>query len=552
MNDYPPRFAELFSQLGLPADRELIYQFIQLHRPLRADILLEDASFWTDQQSQFLKDSIKHDADWAQIVDSLNLVLRAPISTTSFFEVIPSEMSIMFRSEYDGFGKIEVPQDSLWGAQTQRSIEHFAISTEKMPLVLIKALANIKSASAQVNQQLGLLEASIAHAIINTCDEIIAGKHDSQFPLSIWQTGSGTQTNMNLNEVIANRASELLGGQRGMMRLVHSNDHVNLGQSSNDVFPTAIHLAGLEGLTQHLIPNLEHLIQTLNEKASRFSDIIKVGRTHLQDATPITLGQEISGWAAQLELGKEEVLQSYLRLNKLAIGATAVGTGINTHPQFGEMVCVVLSKQYNMHLQCAENRFAALAAHEAIISSHSSLKLLATSLIKIANDIRWLASGPRSGLGEISIPENEPGSSIMPGKVNPTQCEALTMVCCQIMGNDVAMTIGGSMGNFELNVFKPLLAHNFLQSIRLLADSIQSFEHFCVAGIEPKVERIKALLNQSLMLATALSPHIGYDKAAQVAKYAQLNETTLSEASIALGFLTQQEFDDWVNPKNMV
>lgn len=461
-------------------------------------------------------------------------------------------MSIITRSEFDGFGQINVPRDSLWGAQTQRSLEHFAISTEKMSLVLIKALANIKSASAQVNQTLGLLDLSVAHAIINSCDEIIAGQHDNEFPLSVWQTGSGTQTNMNLNEVIANRASELLGGQRGMMRLVHPNDQVNLGQSSNDVFPTAIHLAGLEGLSKNLIPSLEGLIKTLHEKSYSFSDIIKIGRTHLQDATPMTLGQEVSGWMAQLEFCKEQILQTFLGLEKLAIGGTAIGTCINTHPQFGEMVSALLAERYHMHLQCTHNRFAALAAHEAILSSHASLKLLASSLMKIANDIRWLASGPRSGIGEISIPANEPGSSIMPGKVNPTQCEALTMVCCQVMGNDVAMTIGGSMGNFELNVFKPLLAHNFLQSIRLLTDSMHSFNAFCVAGIEPNRDRIQALVNQSLMLATALSPHIGYEKAAEIAKYAQLNATTLKEASLLSGYVTEAEFDNWVDPKNMI
>lgn len=461
-------------------------------------------------------------------------------------------MALFTRSEHDGFGQIEVPRDALWGAQTQRSLEHFSISTEKMPPVLIRAIASIKSASAQINQELDLLESSIAYAIIKACDEIINGLHSNEFPLSVWQTGSGTQTNMNLNEVIANRASEILGGERGMLRLVHENDHVNLGQSSNDVFPTAIHLAGLEGLTKELIPALESLISTLRIKSMAFADVIKIGRTHLQDATPITLGQEISGWVAQLEFGKDQIQLTIMGLEKLAIGGTAIGTCLNTHPQFGEKVTFILAKQYQLKLQCVKNRFAALAAHEAIINSHGSLKLLATSLMKIANDIRWLASGPRSGIGEITIPENEPGSSIMPGKVNPTQCEALTMVCCQVMGNDVAMSIGGCMGNFELNVFKPLLAHNFIQSIRLLSDSMKSFERYCAVGIEPNLGRIEELLNQSLMLATALSPRIGYEKAAEIAKYAHLHHVTLKEAALVLGYITEEQFDIWVKPSNMI
>ncbi|MBC3917850.1 class II fumarate hydratase [Undibacterium sp. CY18W] len=456
------------------------------------------------------------------------------------------------RMERDTFGEIAVPADALWGAQTQRSLHHFAISTEKMPDALVLALARVKRSCAIVNRDLGLMDARFADAIVAAADEVLAGAHPHAFPLSVWQTGSGTQSNMNMNEVLANRASELLGGTRGMSRLVHPNDQVNMGQSSNDVFPTAMYVAACLTVTQSLLPALQQLRTSLAAKATEFADIVKIGRTHLQDATPLTLGQEVSGWVAQLAQAEQAISLSLPALQELAIGGTAVGTGLNTHAEFGQRVAASLAQDTGIGFVAAPNRFAALAAHDAMVSSHGALKTLAVALMKIANDIRWLASGPRSGLGELQIPENEPGSSIMPGKVNPTQCEAVTMVCCQVMGNDVALSIGGAAGNFELNVFKPLIVHNFLQSTRLLADAMASLDQHCVQGMQANRQRITELLNNSLMLVTALNPHIGYDKSAAIAKYAHHHQTTLREAALTLGHVTAEEFDAWVRPEDMV
>ncbi|MFO7190173.1 MAG: class II fumarate hydratase [Pseudomonadota bacterium] len=457
-----------------------------------------------------------------------------------------------YRIERDTFGEIEVPAERLWGAQTQRSLQHFKISGERMPAELIRALALVKRACAQVNRDLGQLDAAKADAIIAAADEVLAGKHPDEFPLVVWQTGSGTQTNMNMNEVLANRASELLGGVRGEGRKVHPNDDVNRGQSSNDVFPTAMHVAAVEQLERRLLPAIEGLRNTLHEKAQAFADIVKVGRTHLQDATPLTLGQEFSGYVAQLDHGIRHVRDALPHLCELALGGTAVGTGLNAHPEFGERVAAELARLMGLPFVSAPNKFEALAAHDALVHAHGALKTLAASLTKIANDVRWLASGPRSGLGELSIPENEPGSSIMPGKVNPTQSEALTMACAQVFGNDVAVNFGGSQGNFELNVYKPLIIHAFLQSVRLLADGAASFDAHCARGIQPNRERIEELLRRSLMLVTALNPHIGYDKAAEIAKKAHREGTTLREAAIALGYVSAEDFDRWVRPEQMV
>ncbi len=456
------------------------------------------------------------------------------------------------RHEKDSMGAIDVPADRLWGAQTQRSLEHFRISTEKMPVSLIQALALTKRAAAKVNQDLGLLSADKATAIISAADEVLAGKHPDEFPLAVWQTGSGTQSNMNMNEVLANRASELLGGVRGMERKVHPNDDVNKSQSSNDVFPTAMHVAAVIALREQLIPQLNVLKTTLNEKAQAFSDIVKIGRTHLQDATPLTLGQEISGWVAMLEHSLRHIEFSLPHLAELALGGTAVGTGLNTHPEYAVRVAEELATITGQPFVTAPNKFEALATCDALVHTHGALKGLAASLMKIANDVRWLASGPRCGIGELSIPENEPGSSIMPGKVNPTQCEAMTMLCCQVMGNDVAVNMGGASGNFELNVYRPMVIHNVLQSVRLLADGMESFNEHCAVGIEPNRERISQLLNESLMLVTALNTHIGYDRAAEIAKKAHKEGLTLRAAALALGYLTDAEFDAWVRPEAMV
>lgn len=456
------------------------------------------------------------------------------------------------RIEADSLGEIEVESSVLWGAQTQRALQHFMISGERMPEALLLALVRIKRIAAQVNRSLGLLDAGLAEAIAGAADEILAGKYRDQFPLPVWQTGSGTQTNMNVNEVLANRASELLGGERGLRRLVHPNDHVNLGQSSNDMFPTAMHVAAALGVTCRLLPALAALRAALRGKAAAFAGIVKIGRTHLQDATPLTLDQEISGWEAQLAIAEQAIESSLEPLYSLAAGGTAVGTGLNTHPQFGAGLAAGLAAATGLPFRCADNRFAALAGHEPLVVAHAALKTLAVALTKIANDVRWLASGPRCGLGELQLPENEPGSSIMPGKVNPTQCEALLMVCCQVIGNDTALTMGAAAGNFQLNVFKPLIAHNFLQSVTLLADAIGSFERYCVAGIDANRQRIDELLQRSLMLVTALSPHIGYDRAAAVAKHAHAAGLTLREAALALGVVNAEQFDAWVQPGAMV
>ena len=455
------------------------------------------------------------------------------------------------RSEKDSFGPIAVPAQRLWGAQTQRSLEHFAISSERMAPELIAALAQVKRAAAAVNRSLGLLPADKAQAIMQAADEVLEGRHPDEFPLAVWQTGSGTQTNMNMNEVLANRGSELLGGERGEARLLHPNDHVNLGQSSNDIFPTAMHVAAAQALLQQVIPALAKLRGTLEIKAREFADIVKIGRTHLQDATPLTLGQEFSGYVAQLEYSEHAMKQAAPGLLQLGAGGTAVGTGLNSHPDFAPRIAAELGSRVALSFKSAPNKFAALAGHDALVGAHGAMKTLATALMKIANDVRWMASGPRSGLGEISIPENEPGSSIMPGKVNPTQCEALTMLCCQVFGNDVAITMGGASGNFELNVFKPMIAHNFLQSARLLADGMRSFDAHCAHGIEPNRARIGELMERSLMLVTALAPHIGYDHAAQIAKKAQHEGTTLKQAALQLGFVTEQQFNDWIVPLDM-
>ena len=455
------------------------------------------------------------------------------------------------RIERDTLGTVEVPVDRLWGAQTQRSLAHFRISGERMPVEILDALALVKRECAKANADLGLLDKRLASGIVRAADEVLAGAHAAEFPLLVWQTGSGTQTNMNMNEVLANRASELLGGRRGEDRLVHPNDHVNLGQSSNDVFPTAMHVAAVQALEGRLRPALEGLLGALREKAHRYSGIVKVGRTHLQDAVPLTLGQEFSGYASQLEKSLDRLDAVLPALRELAIGATAVGTGINTHPEFGAKVASALASVTGIDFVTAPNKFEALASSDALVFAHGGLKTLAASLMKIANDVRWLASGPRCGIGELRIPANEPGSSIMPGKVNPTQCEALTMLCCQVMGNDVAINAGGASGNFELNVFRPMLAHNFLQSVRLLADGAESFCAHCIEGIEPNTERIAGLVNSSLMLVTALSPHIGYDKSAEIAKKAYREGSTLRIAAIELGYVSPEQFDEWVKPAEM-
>jgi fumarate hydratase, class II len=456
------------------------------------------------------------------------------------------------RIEKDSFGPIEVPAERLWGAQTERSRRFFRISGERMPLAVVYALALVKKAAARANNALGLLEARKAEAIARAADEVLAARHDEEFPLMVWQTGSGTQSNMNVNEVVANRASELLGGERGEKRLVHPNDDVNMGQSSNDVFPTAMHIAAARALQEALLPATEKLRRTLAEKRDAFADVIKIGRTHLQDATPLSLGQEFSGYVAQLEQAEAALRAVLPGLCQLAIGGTAVGTGLNAHPQFASRVCALVAQDTGLPFAEAPNKFAALAGQEALVFAHGAMKTLAAALFKIANDVRLLASGPRSGLAELRIPENEPGSSIMPGKVNPTQAEALTMLAVQVMANDVAVNLGGASGHLELNVYKPLVIHGFLQSARLLADGCVSFEEHCARGIEPDVARISELVSRSLMLVTALSPHIGYDRAAEIAKKAHREGTTLREAALALGYVSAEDFDRWVRPELMI
>ena len=456
------------------------------------------------------------------------------------------------RNEKDSFGPIEVPAERLWGAQTERSRRFFRISSERMPIAVVHALALVKRSAARVNATLGLLEAKKAEAIARAADEVLAGRHDEEFPLVVWQTGSGTQSNMNVNEVLANRGSELLGGERGPKRLLHPNDDVNLGQSSNDVFPTAMHVAAARALHSEVIPALDRLCASLGVKRDAFAPIVKIGRTHLQDATPLTLGQEFSGYVAQLEQSRQAVDAVLPGLYRLAIGGTAVGTGLNTHVEFSARVSAEIARMAGLPFEPAPNKFAALAGHEALVFAHGALKTLAASLMKIANDVRLLASGPRSGIGEISLPENEPGSSIMPGKVNPTQAEAMTMLCAQVFGNDVALNIGGASGHFELNVYKPLIIHAFLQSARLLADGMASFEEHCVRGITANEARIRDQLERSLMLVTALAPHIGYDRAAEIAKKAHKEGTTLRDAAGALGYVKAEDFDRWVRPEDMV
>jgi fumarate hydratase, class II len=456
------------------------------------------------------------------------------------------------RPEKDSFGTIEVPADRLWGAQTERSRRFFRISGERIPLGVIHALALVKQAAAAVNAELNLLPKQKAQAIQKAAGEVLTGQHDDEFPLVVWQTGSGTQTNMNVNEVLANRASELLGGERGQKRLVHPNDDVNLGQSSNDVFPTAMHIAAARALHEDVLPAVEALKATLAAKRDAFAAIVKIGRTHLQDATPLTLGQEFSGYVAQLDHAVESIRAAKPALLELAIGGTAVGTGLNTHPEFAARVCAQVSRETKLPFKEAKNKFAALAGHEPLVFAHGALKTLAAALFKIANDIRLLSSGPRSGLAELRIPENEPGSSIMPGKVNPTQAEALTMLCAQVTANDVAVAIGGASGHLELNVYKPMIIHAFLQSARLLADGCRSFDEHCARGIEPDEARIRELVERSLMLVTALAPHIGYDRAAEIAKKAHRDGSTLREAALALGYVSAQDFDRWVRADAMI
>src|SRR5687767_1100864 len=455
------------------------------------------------------------------------------------------------RVEKDTMGPVEVPADRLWGAQTERSLNHFKISGERMPRALVHALVLVKKAAALVNVDLKTLDEKKAKGIVAAADEVLAGKHEDEFPLVVWQTGSGTQTNMNMNEVLANRASEILGGERGEKRKVHPNDEVNRGQSSNDVFPTAMSVAAVEALRNHLLPRVAALRDALAEKSRAFAGIVKIGRTHLQDATPLTLGQEFSGYVSQLDHGLAHVEAALPHLCELALGGTAVGTGLNAHPEYAVRVAERLRALTGYPFVTAPNKFEALAANDALVHAHGALKTVAASLNKIANDVRWLASGPRCGIGELSIPENEPGSSIMPGKVNPTQCEALTMAACQVMGNDVAINFGGAQGHLELNVFKPLIAHNFLQSVRLLADGMASFDEHCAHGIEPNRERIAALLHGSLMLVTALAPRIGYDKAAEIAKKAHREGTGLREAAATLGYVSEAQYDEWVKPGQM-
>jgi fumarate hydratase class II len=461
-------------------------------------------------------------------------------------------MNSKFRIEKDTFGPIEVPADRLWGAQTQRSLQNFDISTERMPEALVRALALVKKAAAIVNAENGTLKKEKSDAIVKAADEVLAGKHDGEFPLIVWQTGSGTQTNMNVNEVLANRASELLGGVRGEERSVHPNDDVNKGQSSNDVFPTAMHVAALEAVARKLVPSLQALRDAFAKKSADFKEVVKIGRTHLQDATPLTLGQEFSGYVSQLDHSLSHLQSVLPHLAELALGGTAVGTGLNAPKGYADRVAKEIASLTGLPFVSAPNKFEALAANDALVHAHGALKGIAASLMKIANDVRWLASGPRSGLGEITIPENEPGSSIMPGKVNPTQCEAMTMLCAQVMGNDVAVGIGGASGNFELNVFKPVIIHNFLQSCRLLADGCKSFRVHCVEGIEPNRARIQENLERSLMLVTALNPHIGYDNAAKIAKKAHKDGKTLKETAVELGLVTAEQFDAWVRPEKMV
>jgi fumarate hydratase, class II len=456
------------------------------------------------------------------------------------------------RVESDSMGTINVPSAKYYGAQTARSLANFDIGGERMPKEIITAFGILKKAAALANHRLGLLDEKTRDLIVAAADEVISGKLDDHFPLVVWQTGSGTQSNMNVNEVISNRAIEIAGGTMGSKKPVHPNDHVNMSQSSNDTYPTAMHIAAVEALENYLFPRIEVLRATLASKSEEFMDVVKIGRTHLQDATPLTLGQEMSGWVAQIELAVKAIKATLPQLKELALGGTAVGTGLNAHPEYGVTVAAEIAKLTGQDFVTAPNKYAVMAGHDAFVGTSGALKQLAAALMKIANDVRWLASGPRSGLGELTIPENEPGSSIMPGKVNPTQSEAMTMVAVQVMGNDAAIGFAASQGNFELNVFKPVIAYNFLQSVRLLADSARSFNDNCAIGIEPDRARIKELVDKSLMLVTALNRRIGYDNAAKIAKTAHKSGTTLKEAAISLGLLTAEEFDAEVKPESMV
>ena len=459
-----------------------------------------------------------------------------------------------YRIEKDTMGEMKVPSEKYWGAQTQRSVHNFAIGNEKMPLEIVYGFANLKKACALVNQSLGRLNDEKTMAISKACDMVLTGELDDNFPLVVWQTGSGTQSNMNMNEVVANKATEILGGDFTKENLVHPNDDVNKGQSSNDTYPTAMRIAEVVSVTDDLIPALDQLKNTLDIKSKSFSDVVKIGRTHLQDATPLTLGQELSGYVSMLETNLKQINDALIYCKELAIGGTAVGTGLNSHPEFSQRVAVQLNQfmSTNYGFVSQPNKFHALTGHDAEVVLSGSLKALAANLMKIANDIRWLASGPRCGLGEIEIPANEPGSSIMPGKVNPTQAEAMTMVAVQVMGNDVTVGIAASQGNFELNVFKPVIAYNILQSVKLLADVMRSFDIHCAMGIEPIRMNIDRFLNDSLMLVTALNPHIGYENAAKIAKTAHMNGTTLKEEAVALGFMSAEDFDRYVKPEEMI
>ncbi|MCA9001422.1 MAG: class II fumarate hydratase [Planctomycetes bacterium] len=459
------------------------------------------------------------------------------------------------RTESDSMGPIEVQSDRLWGAQTQRSLENFKIGGHHFPRPMIRALGIVKKCAALANQDLGelsMLKENEFQALIQAADEVIRGEHDEMFPLVVWQTGSGTQSNMNTNEVISNRAIQMLGGEMGSKSPVHPNDHVNRAQSSNDAFPTAMHVAAAEQFVHRMLPALEGLRASLNTKAMAWADVVKIGRTHLQDATPLTVGQEFSGYVQQIKDAMRAVQQTLPALFELALGGTAVGTGLNTHPDYAVLVAKKIAEETGLNFVTAPNKFSALAGHDALVFAHGALKTAAVALMKIANDIRWLGGGPRCGLGEISLPANEPGSSIMPGKVNPTQCEAMTMVCAQVMGNDVAVTVAGSQGNFQLNVYKPVMIHNVLESVKLLADACDSLRTKCVDGLELNAERVDSLMKQSLMLVTALNRHIGYDNAAKVAKKAFQDGATLRETVVALGFMSGEEFDAAVVPGDMV
>ncbi len=455
-----------------------------------------------------------------------------------------------FRVEKDSLGDVKVESDKLWGAQTQRSLQNFEIGSQKFPRAMIRALGLLKKACAQTNTELGLLDEKKLKAIEQAADEVISGKWDDHFPLVVWQTGSGTQTNMNSNEVIANRATQILGGELGS-KLVHPNDDVNKAQSSNDTFPTAMYVAVAESTVKQLLPAISGMLDILKKKSTDFEEVVKIGRTHFMDATPLTVGQEFSGFAEQMQKSMHRAQKGLEHVFELAIGGTAVGTGLNTHPDFSEKVCKKLAIATTLPFISAVNKFEALAAHDALVEFHGMLKTIAVSLMKIGNDIRMLGSGPRSGIGELKLPANEPGSSIMPGKVNPTQCEALTMVCAQVMGHDTAVSIGGSMGQFQLNVFKPMMLHNCLLSIELLSDAMNSFNKNCLQGIEVSHEQIKTHLDNSLMLVTALNPHIGYDSAAKIAKKAYNEGTTLKAAALSLKLLTEDQFKEWVVPKEM-